>query len=83
MLDYYYKNIFEVAAIDNASLISGLGEQRLCSPAKAAITTSFHTMNHRAHLKTFKALAFHLCAGTHRRAEAEPATSTAHRPRAG
>ena len=29
MLDYYYKNIFEVAPIDNASLISGLGDTKV------------------------------------------------------
>lgn len=43
--------------------------------------TSLHAKDHRAHLKNFKALAFYLPAGTHRGAEANPATSTAHSPR--
>lgn len=59
----------------------GGATQRWCSPSKVAIMTSLHSKNHRAHLKNFKALAFYLPAGTHRKSEANPATSTAHCPR--
>lgn len=52
-------------------------EQRRRSLAKAAVATPLHAASHRAPLKNFKALAFHLRAGTHRGAEAEANAATA------